>query len=193
MLANTMKTLTTGDIAKYCDVNQRTVIRWLDKGALKGFKLPGRGNNRVKLDDFISFLKQNGMPVPEELAEQGMPKVLVVDDELPVANAIRRTLKPLGVSVEIANGGFEAGSQLMIQKPDLMTLDLSMPGMNGFDVIKFVRSTAEIEHTRILVISALNEDELQRAIDMGANAALSKPFDNEVLRSAVEELLSVPA
>jgi len=188
-----MKTLTTGDIAKYCDVNQRTVIRWLDKGALKGFKLPGRGNNRVKLDDFIKFLKQNGMPVPDELAEQGMPKVLVVDDELPVANAIRRALKPLEVSVEIANGGFEAGSQLMIQKPDLMTLDLSMPGMNGFDVIKFVRNTAEIAHTRILVISALNEDELNRAIEMGANAALSKPFENEALRSAVAELLALPA
>lgn len=193
MLGNTMKTLTTGDIAKYCDVNQRTVIRWLDKGALKGFKLPGRGNNRVKLDDFISFLKQNGMPVPDELVEQGMPKILVVDDELPVANAIRRALKPLNVSVEIANGGFEAGSQLMIQKPDLMTLDLSMPGMNGFDVIKFVRNTAEIAHTRILVISALDEDELSRAIETGADAALAKPFENEVLRNAVSELLALPA
>ncbi|WP_372836107.1 response regulator [Pontibacterium sp.] len=186
-----MRTLTTGDIAKYCDVNQRTVIRWLDKGVLKGFKLPGRGNNRVKLDDFVSFLKKNGMPIPDELAKEGQPKVLVVDDELAIANAIRRTLKPLDVSIDIANGGFEAGSQLMLLKPDLMTLDLSMPGMNGFDVIKFVRSTEEIANTQILVISALNEIELGKAIEMGANGALSKPFDNDVLRRTVSDLLSI--
>lgn len=188
-----MRTLTTGDIATFCDVNQRTVIRWLDKGVLKGFKLPGRGNNRVKIDDFIHFLKQNGMPIPAEFALEGQPKVLVVDDELAVASAIRRTLKPLSLQIEIANGGFEAGSQLMLIRPDLMTLDLSMPGMNGFDVIRFVRNTEEIAHTRILVISALDETELNKAIRLGANGALCKPFDNDTLRQAVADLLSIRA
>ena len=44
-----MKTLTSGEIATYCDVNLRTVIRWIESGKLKGFKLPGRGNNRCLL------------------------------------------------------------------------------------------------------------------------------------------------
>ena len=54
-----MKTLTSGDIAQYCDVNLRTVIRWLESGKLKGFKLPGRGNNRVLVSDFIEFLERH--------------------------------------------------------------------------------------------------------------------------------------
>ncbi|MEI8650520.1 helix-turn-helix domain-containing protein [Paraglaciecola sp. Hal342] len=53
-----MKTLTSGEIAKYCDVNLRTVIRWIDSGRLKGFKLPGGGNNRVTEEDFVDFLKK---------------------------------------------------------------------------------------------------------------------------------------
>ena len=50
-----MKTLTSGEIASYCDVNLRTVIRWIESGKLKGFKLPGRGNNRVLVEDFVAF------------------------------------------------------------------------------------------------------------------------------------------
>ena len=50
-----MQSLTTGEIAKYCGVTLRTVIRWLETEKLKGFKLPGRGNNRVLVDDFIVF------------------------------------------------------------------------------------------------------------------------------------------
>ncbi len=186
-----MQTLTTGDIAKYCDVNQRTVIRWLDKGALKGFKLPGRGNNRVKVEDFIRFLKENGMPIPEEFSEAAEKRILVVDDERPVANAIKRVLRPVSSKIEIAEAGFEAGTKLIMHRPDLMTLDLSMPGMNGFEVIRYVRDNEEIAETKILVISALGPAELDKALACGADMALSKPFDNDVLVEKVSTLLGI--
>jgi len=186
-----MQTLTTGDIAKYCDVNQRTVIRWLDKGVLKGFKLPGRGNNRVKVEDFIRFLKDNGMPIPEDLASFGAYKVLIVDDERPVASAIQRALRPLQLDLQIAGSGFEAGSQSTLFKPDLMTLDLSMPGMDGYDVIRYVRETPELHDIKILVISALDDDARDKALKMGADGALSKPFDNQQLRESVTALLAI--
>ncbi len=62
-----MKTFTTGDIALMCDVNLRTVIRWIERGSLQAHKLPGRGNNRVIETDFLQFLHTHGMPVPLEL------------------------------------------------------------------------------------------------------------------------------
>ncbi len=61
------RNLTTGDIAKLCGVNFRTVIRWIQRGHLKAFQLPGRGDNRVQVADFIEFLNENNMPIPEEL------------------------------------------------------------------------------------------------------------------------------
>ena len=76
-----IKTYTTGEIAALCDVNLRTVIRWIDRGALKGFKLPGRGNNRVREEDFIAFLHEHEMPVPPELQKKISRHILIVDDE----------------------------------------------------------------------------------------------------------------
>ena len=61
-------TLTTGEIAQYCDVNSRTVIRWIKRGHLRAYQLPGRGDNRIALEDFLAFLAAHGMPVPRELS-----------------------------------------------------------------------------------------------------------------------------
>lgn len=183
-----MKTLSTGEIAKLCDVNLRTVIRWIERGALKGFKLPGRGNNRVRVEDFVAFLVEHDIPIPPELAGEDNRRVLIVDDEPALARAIQRVLRSNGYVTDIAGDGFQGGTKLMKDRPSLMTLDLSMAGLSGYDVIKFVRETPEIATTKILVISALGNEALQQALDMGANAALSKPFDNDQLLECIEAL-----
>ena len=188
-----MKTLTTGDIAKMCDVNLRTVIRWIDRGALKGFKLPGRGNNRVRVEDFIQFLNEHEMPIPTELAADDNRRVLIIDDEAAVARSIARILRAAGYETETALDGFQGGSLLIKYQPALVTLDLRMPGVSGYDVLKFIRSTPETEHIKVVVISALDQQSLQRARDEGADAVLSKPFDNEALTTTVERLLPLQA
>ncbi|WP_028469455.1 response regulator [Neptunomonas japonica] len=186
-----MKTLTTGEIAKLCDVNLRTVIRWIDRGALKGFKLPGRGNNRVREEDFISFLKEYDMPVPSGFkSKEANKRILIVDDELPVATAIQRVLRHAGYDTSIATDGFRAGSMLLKESPAVMTLDLSMPGQDGFDVLAYVRATQEVASTRILVISALDETSLNKALAYGADAVLQKPFENAQLLTMIQQLLA---
>lgn len=87
-----MKTYTTGEIAALCDVNLRTVIRWIERGNLKGFKLHGRGNNRVRKEDFIVFLHEHGMPIPSELQSCIRNNILIVDDKLSVVKAIQRAV-----------------------------------------------------------------------------------------------------
>ena len=64
------QTLTTGEIAQYCGVNFRTVIRWIKRGYLDAYQLPGRGDNRVKIIDFIDFLDRFNMPVPDDLKKE---------------------------------------------------------------------------------------------------------------------------
>ena len=183
-----MKTLSTGDIAKLCDVNLRTVIRWIERGSLKGFKLPGRGNNRVRIEDFMSFLIEHDIPIPAELQEDNN-KVLVVDDEPAIARAIQRVLRTHSLVANVAADGFQAGTMLMKERPLIVTLDLSMPGLSGYDVLSFVRETPEIAGTKILVISALGTDALQKALDLGADAVLNKPFENQELVDAINLLL----
>ncbi|GAB2693915.1 response regulator [Aliiglaciecola aliphaticivorans] len=182
-----VKSLTTGDIAEYCDVNLRTVIRWIDKGSLKGYKLPGRGNNRVTVDNFVLFLKQNNMPVPAELLPKSKT-VLIVDDDKDMGNAIKRVLKKDGFECDTATNGFLAGSKLMQHKPCIMTLDLTMPGLNGFELLKHLRADEQFQDLKILVISALDQESLDEALALGANAALSKPFEKDKLLSLVNEM-----
>lgn len=184
-----MKTYTTGDIAQMCDVNQRTVIRWIDRGELQGFKLPGRGNNRVTEESLVSFLQQHDFPLPEGLILFSAKPVLIVDDDSAITKAIQRVLRGAGYKTVIALDGFEAGSELVRNKPLLMTLDLKMPGMDGFEVIKQIRNKADISHTKILVISSVEEILLNKALDIGADDFISKPFTNSELLEKVDQLI----
>jgi len=203
-----MKTLKPGEIAAYCDVHHRTVSRWISNGQLKGHKLPGRGNYRVLLEDFLRFLHVQQMPMPEEfqqhqaqitMAEEPVPeqvladRVLVIDDELSYRNAIRRVLFGAGYQLDFAGDGFQAGVKIFSTKPNLITLDLSMPGLDGFEVLKFIRAQPELSAVRILVISGLDQAELDKAKQLGANAVLAKPFENEQLLQLVQQLLRTGA
>lgn len=185
-----MRTLTSGEIASYCDVTLRTVIRWIESGKLKGFKLPGRGNNRVLVTDFIDFLERHDMPIPQQLQGESTPGVLIVDDEMPVAKSIQRVARRAGYNTFVATGGFQAGIMLSEHNPRLMTLDLSMPGMDGFSVLQFTREQQRYKRLKIIVISALDEMSLERALDMGADAVLPKPFSNHDLTGLLDTFMN---
>lgn len=186
-----MHALTTGEVAKYCAVNFRTVIRWIERGLLRAYKLPGRGDHRIAVDDFIAFLRKNDMPVPAELDRSGS-RVLIVDDEIPMARSIQRVLRQRGFETALAHDGFTAGSLIETYHPALVTLDLRMPGMGGMDVIKHIRETPHRAGTKILVVSAMPPEDLEAARMQGADAAMAKPFDNEELARQAEALVGRP-
>jgi excisionase family DNA binding protein len=184
------RTLTTGEIAKYCGVNFRTVIRWIERGHLKAHQLPGRGDNRVEVRDFLAFLRAHEMPIPEEFLDRSR-RVLVVEDDAAMAAAIQRTLRRAGFETQIASDGFRAGTLLGTYLPGVMTLDLRMPGIPGLDVLKFVRLAERLKDIRILVVSAMPRKELDEALAAGADDVLEKPFRNQDLVEKVARLAGV--
>lgn len=183
-----VRVLTTGEAAKYCGVNFRTIIRWIERGRMKAYKLPGRGDHRIREDDFVTFLKENDFPIPEEF-QNTSTRVLVVEDSQEMASAIARVLRREGLDVAIANDGFSAGAMMSTHKPLMITLDLKMPGLDGFGVLEFIRNNDEYKNIKVLVISAETSDVLERALANGASAVIEKPFDNRDLIAKVQELL----
>ena len=179
--------LSTGQIAQYCDVTVRTVIRWIENGYLKGYKLPGRGNNRVLKQDFISFLAKQNMPIPAELKKL-TKTALIVEDDSQMANAIMRVLRKDDWQCIHAADGFKAGIALAKHTIDLITLDLMMPKMNGFDVLQTLAEDETYRAIPTLVISASSAKELDKALSLGANDILSKPFSNDDLLAKVSAL-----
>ncbi|MBF0491750.1 MAG: response regulator [Deltaproteobacteria bacterium] len=183
------KTLTTGEVAKHCGVHFRTVIRWIEKGHLKAYQLPGRGDNRVTLEDFLNFLQKNHIPVPEELQGHSA-KILIVDDEIRMAHAIERVLKKEGCyDTQIATDAFQAGVFLGTYAPAVITLDLMMPSIGGIETLNFIRSREEARSMKILVISAAPQKLIDEALQSGADDFLVKPFENGELIEKVALLM----
>lgn len=181
--------LTTGEVAQRCGVSQRTVIRWIERNELKAYQLPGRGDYRITTAEFARFIDTYRMP--GNSGQQAISKrVLIVDDERPMAQAIQRVLRQAGFETAIASNGFEAGSLCYTFQPSLMTLDLRMHGLDGIDVLRFLQTAYLPSPLKVLVVSADTGPRLAEALQLGAQAVVKKPFSNDELLHAVRQILA---
>jgi two-component system KDP operon response regulator KdpE len=115
-------------------------------------------------------------------------RILVVDDEAPIQRILRRNLAMSGYEVLVASDGKQAVEMVNLHQPDLILLDLCMPGeLDGLDVCIHVRKSSQ---TPIIVLSAVTEEKQKvRALDLGADDYLTKPFSNEELQARVRACL----
>ena len=119
-----------------------------------------------------------------------MPTILICDDEPSLRELMRISLAP-EYSFAEAEDTAEAMAQIERLLPDLVLLDLMMPGGSGLDVLERVRSDPRMSRTPIVIVSAFASDgDRVRARDAGASGFLGKPFDPEELASLVEGLLA---
>src|SRR5690606_37236732 len=114
--------------------------------------------------------------------------VLVVEDRREVRELVMRTLAEQGYAITIATTGPDAVEAALAEQPDLMVLDLGLPGMDGIDVIRTLRERRFL--TPILVLTARGGvGERVRALDAGADDYLPRPFDVEELSARARALL----
>jgi len=183
------RNLTTGDIAKLCGVNFRTVIRWIQRGHLKAFQLPGRGDNRVQVPDFIEFLNQNNMPIPIELQPSGK-RVLIVEGDLKIAGTIDRALRKAGFETQLASDGFSAGALASSFNPSVMTIDVGMKGIDGAQAIRLVRGDARIGLAKIIAVTSAStsKKKAEELLAAGADKVLHRPLRGADLIQVVTDL-----
>jgi DNA-binding response OmpR family regulator len=111
-------------------------------------------------------------------------RILVVDDEVPIQRILRRNLTVSGYDVLVADNGKQAVEMTRLHQPDLILLDICMPGeLDGLDVCMQVRDFTPIP---IIILSAVGEEkEKVKALDLGADDYLTKPFSNDELQARV--------
>jgi CheY-like chemotaxis protein len=105
-----------------------------------------------------------------------------------MAHAIERVLRRADFETAIASNGFAAGAMLPTFKPGVLTLDLRMPGLDGLDVLRFLQKAELAAPLKTLVVSADTETRLQQALTLGAHGVIRKPFTNDELVEAVEQM-----
>ena len=121
-----------------------------------------------------------------------MPKVLVIDDDPELRALMTTFLTAKGFEVSSAKNGAEGLAQAQANQPDLIALDLIMPGMDGFAVLQQLREDPVFRDVPIMVLSAMTtSDAHNKAIDAGVRTFVAKPFDYRELIKTIHQLLGV--
>ena len=177
--------LTLGQAAKYLGVAQSTIRKWSDQGRVPAFYTPG-GHRRYRRPDLDNFLNRSG---PGGSLQQG-PLVLIVDDDERVREYVRVNLEMEGYSVREAGSADEGLGVLEEVSPDLILLDVMMPEVDGWEMLRRVQQRHGVGAIPVVMFSGkVNEQSAAEATALGAQGFVVKPFDPQQLIEQAKQLL----
>jgi CheY-like chemotaxis protein len=193
--------LKISEIAKQAGVLPSTIRYYTDIGLLKvasetpgGHRLYDKEYGLAKINK-IHFLNKMGKTMEDirkELSEtEGKKKILLIDDEPELGDLVTQLVKTNfpDCEIQVVYDGFKAGRLLSEYLPDLIILDIMLPGVNGFDVCRQIRTSKHLSNTKILAVSGFNSEEnRKKIIECGANDFMTKPIDIKVLKEKIETL-----
>ncbi|MEM9458274.1 MAG: response regulator [Myxococcota bacterium] len=185
-------TYSTHDVAKICCVTPTTVIRWIEDGLIPAFKTVG-GHRRVRREDLEKVCRERNIPFNVPTGTE-VGRILVVDDEPVVLDLVRDVVKELDhkFEVEVAKDAFDAGRLVVSFRPQLIFLDLMMPGVDGFEVCTRLKKDAATTNTEVIAITGYyTEANMDRILSAGAAACLKKPLDVTEVRAQVTDAFNL--
>ena len=183
------------EVANFCDVVNQTAINWIRQGHLDAYTTPG-GQYRVYADVLAKFMQQQGMRMPDEvrevLAEQArIEQVLIVDDDQELNDLIKQYLDKRYPEFKInqAYDGYDAGKAIFEHKPDVVLLDINLPGVDGLKLCRQIKADENLSRPIVISITGVEDKEVEeRAKDAGVDAFLRKPVDLDALPGLIEQL-----
>lgn len=119
-------------------------------------------------------------------------KVLIVDDEVNIVISLEFLMEQAGYEVAVARTGEEAMGQVESFNPDIVLLDVMLPGINGFDILQHIRQRPRSQNTAVIMLTAKGREvEVTKGLALGANAYITKPFSTRELLAEVRRHLGV--
>lgn len=173
--------LTPKEVAELLMVSTAAVRLWAEHGNLKA-RVTAGGHRRFKLDDIKEFALKKNIELNTNMSES--PKILIVDDDIHFAEFLKTLIKleVKNVDVKISVDGFDAANKLHDFTPNIMILDLKMPGLDGFQVCQSVKQNPLQSHIRVIAISGdVSQSKIEQLKAIGAENCLKKPVDIPLL------------
>ena len=116
--------------------------------------------------------------------------ILVIEDEPDIRELIQFNLNKFDYKVQLANNGEKGLKEARVLEPDLILLDLMLPGIQGIDVCRVIKSDANLKNIPIIILSALGQEEdIVKGLDAGADDYVSKPFSLDILNARIKTVL----
>jgi CheY-like chemotaxis protein len=123
--------------------------------------------------------------------ESMAPLVLIVDDDSAIVVSLKFLMEQCGYTVLLAYDGEEALEMVRSHRPDIVLLDIMLPGIDGYRVCEMIRRDPALKAVRIVFLTAKgNEEDIAKGLVLGADAYLTKPFANKELVATVKALLA---
>lgn len=177
--------MTLGQAAKYLGVAQSTMRKWSDLGRVSAFYTPG-GHRRYRRSDLDAFLDRSGRGA----AARSGPLVLIVDDDERLREFVRVNLEAEGYEVREAGSAQEGLAALDVEPPDLILLDVMMPKVDGWEMLRRVQERHGVDAIPVIMFSGkVDEQAAAEAAARGAQGFVGKPFDPRALVESTKQLL----
>lgn len=183
--------LTTGEVAKICNVASRTVSKWFDSGQLKGYRIPGSKDRRIPVSSLVTFMKGHGIPLDGLMS--GDIRVMVVDNDETVIDSLTQILsEQTNYDVRTTRNIFAAGIECERFRPHVMLVDLHLDGFQSADLINTIRGQEELQMTQVIAMSSkLTDGQSSQLSRQGYEAALRKPFSVRQVIESIEKAHAV--
>jgi excisionase family DNA binding protein len=177
--------LTLGQAARFLGVAQSTIRKWSDQGRVPAFYTPG-GHRRYRRADLEKFLERSG---PGGAARAG-PLILLVDDDARVREVVRVNLEFEGYTVREAASADEGLAAIEDAKPDLILLDVMMPQVDGWEMLRRVQERHGAGAIPVVMFSGqVDERSGAEATERGAQGFVGKPFDLQQLIDQTKQIV----
>ena len=185
--------LTTGEVAKICNVAPRTVSKWFDSGQLKGYRIPGSKDRRIPVTELYRFMKAHHIPM--DGITSGNTRVLIIDSDREVSDILERVLaEQTNYEVSSANSAFAAGLECERFRPHVVLIDVHISENEPREIAKLVRSSEAMQMTKLIAMSGkLTDGQAQGLASAGYDSFLKKPFQVRMVVEAIEQATNIAA
>ncbi len=190
-MAKGKNVLTTGDVAKICNVAPRTVSKWFDTGQLKGYRIPGSKDRRIPLNELIRFMKRHNIP-STELAV-GVIRLLIVDSDSERATVLADKLQMKNnYEVQAVGSNFETGITASKFSPHVLLINILAKDIDSNDICRNIKSSEELETIKIVALAnGLSDSEADALEKRGFDACITAVDDIAGIVKKIEEVTAI--
>jgi len=190
---------TTTEAARLCGMSKQKIVNLFDDGLIEGYRVPGEGGRggrarRIPRKNLLEFMRKHGIPT-DRLEKPRIYRILVVEDD-PVSAELMTALfehQKDRFEVKVAARGSDAAMLAGQFRPDVILLDIMLPDLAGSEVFESLKRIGGLERTRVIVVSALDDEKVKREmLERGVDAYFVKPVRLKQLRKKVYRLLDLP-
>ncbi len=151
----------TSQAAKMLGVSLGTVQNMVEEGVLDAWKTSG-GHRRIKRESVMALLARRGSAQVAPATGEGGLLLLIAEDDAFLQKLYRKTMDSWGlpISIEIVGNGFDALMVVGQRVPDVLIVDLIMPGMDGFELVRALHGNPALSSTDIIVVSSMSREDI---------------------------------